>query len=167
MFRRLKDFFAAHEQMAKNTQRVFALLTDENLEQRIAAGHRRLGDIAWHVVVTIPEMMQRTGLALSAVDAQAPPPAQAEAIRTAYARAAEELDAALRAQWNDASLEETDDLYGESWPRGLTLRILLDHQIHHLGQASVLLRQAGAVVPGIYGPAKEEWERLGMQTPPY
>jgi hypothetical protein len=27
------------------------------------------------------------------------------------------------------------------------------------------MRQAGLRVPGVYGPAKEEWEDLGMEPP--
>ncbi len=30
---------------------------------------------------------------------------------------------------------------------------------------TVLMRQAGLTVPGIYGPSKEEWANLGMEAP--
>ena len=36
------------------------------------------------------------------------------------------------------------------------LRMFLHDQIHHRGQLSVLLRMAGAKVPSIYGPSKDE-----------
>jgi uncharacterized damage-inducible protein DinB len=36
------------------------------------------------------------------------------------------------------------------------LRLFLHDQIHHRGQLSVLLRMAGAKVPSIYGPSKDE-----------
>ena len=39
------------------------------------------------------------------------------------------------------------------------------HQCHHRGQMSVLMRQAGIRVPGIYGPAREEWSMLGAPIP--
>jgi hypothetical protein len=29
----------------------------------------------------------------------------------------------------------------------------------------VLMRQAGVRVPGVYGPAREEWPEYGMQPP--
>jgi uncharacterized damage-inducible protein DinB len=36
---------------------------------------------------------------------------------------------------------------------------LLNDQIHHRGQFSVYLRMAGAKVPSIYGPSKDEpWQ---------
>ena len=55
-----------------------------------------------------------------------------------------------------------DDMYGQKWKRGLTLGILITHQIHHRGQMTVLMRQAELKVPGIYGPAYEEWAALGV-----
>jgi uncharacterized damage-inducible protein DinB len=56
-------------------------------------------------------------------------------------------------------------MYGEKWKRGTTLGVLAMHQAHHRGQATVLMRQAGLKVPGVYGPAREEWSAMGM-TPP-
>jgi uncharacterized damage-inducible protein DinB len=53
-------------------------------------------------------------------------------------------------------------MYGEMWTRGRTLQVLVLHQTHHRGQMTVLMRQAGLAVPGCYGPAAEEWERMGM-----
>ena len=66
-----------------------------------------------------------------------------------------------------ATLEELDDMYGQQWPRGLTLAILLNHEIHHRAQMTVLMRQAGLVVPGVFGPSKEEWGEYGMNAPSY
>jgi uncharacterized damage-inducible protein DinB len=56
-------------------------------------------------------------------------------------------------------------MYGEKWKRAQTLASLVFHQIHHRGQMTVLMRQAGLKVPGIYGPAREEWSAWGMSPP--
>jgi uncharacterized damage-inducible protein DinB len=69
------------------------------------------------------------------------------------------------AAWTDATLEVEDDMYGERWPRGLTLQALIVHQAHHRGQMTVLMRQAGLRVPGVYGPSREEWTAYGMPPP--
>ena len=53
-------------------------------------------------------------------------------------------------------------MYGEKWTRAFTLGALIGHQCHHRGQVTVLMRQAGLKVPGIYGPAQEEWAVYGM-----
>ena len=42
-------------------------------------------------------------------------------------------------------------------PNSIFLMTLINHQNHHRGQMTVLMRQAGLTVPGVYGPAKEEW----------
>jgi uncharacterized damage-inducible protein DinB len=47
----------------------------------------------------------------------------------------------------------------------VTLGALVGHQTHHRGQMTVLMRQAGLVVPGIFGPAREEWAKMGMPAP--
>jgi len=54
-------------------------------------------------------------------------------------------------------------MYGEVWKNGATLFILVTHQAHHRGQMTVLMRQAGLKVIGVYGPAKEEWLQMNME----
>jgi uncharacterized damage-inducible protein DinB len=72
----------------------------------------------------------------------------------------------VTANWKDETLLETDSMYGETWPRGVTLFALIAHQAHHRGQMTVLMRQAGLRVPGVYGPAKEEWAAMGAPAMP-
>jgi len=167
MFRKISDFLQSYDSLTDGTTRVFEQLTDENLDRRVAPGYRTLGDIAWHIVVTIPEMMSRTGLELSAADQHATPPTSAREIQDGYAEASAELRKAVESQWSDETLLETDDMYGERWPRGVSLTSLIHHEIHHRGQMTVLLRQAGAAVPGVYGPSKEEWGQYGGEPPAY
>lgn len=167
MYRTIADFLRAYEYLTDATARVFEQLSDDNLDQAVAPGYRTLGDLAWHIVTTIPEMTNRTGLGLSAVDDTALPPESAREIRAGYAAASTELADAVKSQWTDEDLTETDEMYGEEWPRGLTLSAVILHEVHHRGQMTVLLRQAGASVPGVYGPSKEEWAKMGEEPPAY
>ncbi len=167
MFRKIEDFVSAYRSLAEGTGKVFAMLTDDNLHRSVADGHRTLGGIAWHIVTTVPEMMSRTGLGFSAVDWKSMPPRAASEIIEGYTGVSNELLAAVRDTWSDESLLQADEMYGEQWPRGLTLTALINHEIHHRGQMTVLLRQAGSKVPGIFGPSKEEWKNIGMSEPPY
>ena len=167
MFRKIADFTEAHRQQVGNTARVLEALTDANMNHRVVEGHRTLGEIAWHVVTSIPEMMGHVGLGISSVEAESPPPESAAEIAEAYKKVSEELAAGLAADWDDDALLQTDDMYGQRWPRGVTLSVLLHHEAHHRGQMTVLLRQAGAKVPGVCGPAKEEWAQFGMEAPAY
>jgi len=58
-----------------------------------------------------------------------------------------------------------DEMYGETWPRGRTLSSIAGHQAHHRAQMMVIMRLVGLQVPGVYGPAKEEWQAFGMPAP--
>ena len=55
------------------------------------------------------------------------------------------------------------ETYGERWTRGYTLQALVGHQVHRRGQMTVLMRQAGLRVPGVF--AREEWSAFGMAAP--
>jgi uncharacterized damage-inducible protein DinB len=165
MFRKVEDFVAAWELESGLTQKLMDALTDASLKQSVVDDHRTLGRMAWHIVTTISEMMVHTGLTLTAVKPDAPVPATAAAIRKAFADSAAELLQQVKSGWTDKTLEIEDEMYGEKWTRGRTGRILIDHQTHHRGQMTVLMRQAGLVVPGVYGPAKEEWGAFGAPAP--
>jgi uncharacterized damage-inducible protein DinB len=165
MFRRVEDFSKEYQEQIDGTSKLFAALTDQNLNQAVLEGHRTLGRMAWHLVTTIPEMMNRTGLGLSSIDPESPVPKSAQAIRDAYRKASSEALETISSRWTDKTLEETDEMYGTPWLRGYTLTALLAHETHHRGQMTVLLRQAGALVPGVFGPSKEEWGTFGMEAP--
>ena len=165
MFRTVADFQKAWEYEAECTQKLLRALTDASLHQAVTPHDRTLGRIAWHLVTTVPEMMNRTGLTLSGPDDKAPMPTQAAAIASAYDAVAKSVADEVRERWTDATLPEQDDMYGEKWKRGFTLAVLIRHQAHHRGQMTVLMRQAGLKVPGVYGPAREEWVEFGMQPP--
>ena len=55
----------------------------------------------------------------------------------------------------DAQLEEEVSVFGGAMPLGKVLRMIIDHQNHHRSQMTVLLRQAGLVVPPVMGPTAE------------
>lgn len=164
MFTTLSAFEAAWTHETKTTQRALDTLTDASLAQRITPELRSLGQLAWHIATTIPEMMSRTGLPLQMPEGgeHAPAPSSAAAIAATYREQSAKLLTVLRDSWTDASLGETTDMYGETWPNGLTLQMLISHEIHHRGQLTVLMRQAGLRVPDIYGPTREDWLEQGM-----
>jgi uncharacterized damage-inducible protein DinB len=165
MFTKLKHFEHAWTFEREGTLKVLRALTDASLAQAIAPEERTLGRLAWHITTTVPEMMGRTGLKLAGPEEHAPLPATAAAIVAGYEAASASLVPAIQASWTDETLQESDDMYGDRWKRGLTLTILVTHQAHHRGQMTVLMRQAGLKVPGIYGPAREEWAGMGLEPP--
>jgi uncharacterized damage-inducible protein DinB len=165
MINSIEQFRVNWEKESANTRKIFAGLNDESLNRVLVDGHRTLGRVAWHIVQTIPEMLGRTGLSPEGPGEKEPVPDSAKKILEAYDLAAGSLLSQVTEKWSDQTLLVEDDLYGEKWARGATLRILIDHEIHHRGQITVLMRLAGLKVPGFYGPSKEEWSRYGMPEP--
>jgi len=164
MFHKLDEFFENHGPRIAEIRKNFDNLTDESLQFVAYENGPTIGWVAWHLVQTVSEMMQGTGLSL-ADPPQATPPASAAFISEQYQQAHDALDAAIRANWTDADLQVADEMYGMQWKRGLTLSILMGHEYHHHGQLTVMMRCAGLPVAGIFGPAREEWEPLGMTQP--
>lgn len=165
MFVSIAAFEENWKHESASTQKIFDALTDASLRQEVSPDDRTLGRIAWHLTTTLHEMMSRTGLEFAAPEDHAPVPDSAQAIADAYRQTSASMLQAIKSQWTDASLLEKTDMYGEQWPNGLTLQMLISHQIHHRGQITVLMRQAGLKVPGIFGPAREEWSLMGMEPP--
>lgn len=162
MYRKIDDFLGAWAYETEVTLKVFSHLTDASLGQRVTEEGRTLGRIAWHIVQTLPEMGGRMGLRILGPGEDEPVPSAAREIAAGFEKAAESLASEVRARWSDEELEVEDDMYGETWARGQTLGALVGHQTHHRGQVTVLMRQAGLPVPGVYGPSKEEWAAYGM-----
>jgi uncharacterized damage-inducible protein DinB len=156
MYKSINEFVEDWRQESAATSRVLNELTDESISHEWWKEGRTLGDLAWHLVTTIPEMMTKTGLAFTGAKNDDPTPNTAVEIKSAYDYLAAELIEQVERDWKDETLKQEDELYGMQWPRGLTLRIMLRHEIHHRGQLTAVMRIAGLKVPGVYGPAYEE-----------
>ena len=165
MFISIEQFKQEWQAESDNTRKIFSALTDESLKQPVTEGHRILGRIAWHIVQTLADMGGRTGLKVDGPAEDVPVPASAQQIKQAYDTAAKSLLEQVIENWTDEALDKEVDMYGQKWKRGLTLYILLKHESHHRAQMTVLMRQAGLKVPGIRGPAKEEWSQYGAEPP--
>jgi uncharacterized damage-inducible protein DinB len=165
VYKTLKEFFDDWDYESGATIKMLGYLTDESLKQKVYPDGRTLGFIGWHLVETMSEMPGRTGLKIFTPDREHYNQASADHLRECYKNASESLREKIKAGWNDDTLMQEDDMYGEKWKRGFTLSCLITHQIHHRGQMTVLMRQAGLKVNGVYGPAKEEWAAYGMEAP--
>ena len=162
MIRRIEDFQQSWAYEAEQTALLFDRLTDESLNQKITENGRSLGYLAWHIALTIGEMFLKVGLTVDCPPEDAVAPASAKEIAATYRKAAQSLSEKIAENWTDETLKIKDEMYGMTWTRGTTLMMLINHQAHHRGQVTVLMRQAGLPIVGVYGPAKEEWEAMGM-----
>ncbi len=169
MIHSIKQFNGYWTTESKITHSIMSALTDESLSQRISNDHRTLGSLAWHVVLAIPAMIGRTGLKLvklGEVKYDSPVPHRAKDIQDSYKILSEELPERIEKEWTDETLlEEHPFHFGKIFKKGFTLQLLINHQIHHRGQMTLLMRQAGLVVPSVYGPNKEESIQIGLNFP--
>jgi uncharacterized damage-inducible protein DinB len=165
MYRTITDFTLDWRYESAATLKILRVLTDESLQQKIGPGGRSLGFLAWHLVLTLGEMGSKMGLQITGPAEDSEQPVSASEIAAAYDISAKSVAEVVRTTWSDASLDEKIQMYGETWKRGNALASLAKHQTHHRAQMTVLMRQAGLAVPGVYGPSREEWAKMGMPPP--
>ncbi|OXM82641.1 DinB family protein [Paenibacillus rigui] len=164
MFHTIESFIEEYSNEAAATQKLLDALTDASLQQEVAPGYRTLGHLAYHLIPS-EGLLSPLDLQLEVPAEQSQPPAAASEIAEAYRKVTQSLLEAVRTQWTDEKLEESALVFGATWKNGLTLYALMKHEIHHRGQLTILMRQAGLPVYGIYGPTKEEWQSMGLPVP--
>jgi uncharacterized damage-inducible protein DinB len=162
MYNKISEFISYWSFESGATLQIFKALTDESLNQKVTPDGRSLGQIAWHITVSMNEMLSKAGLKLDDNIEDTPAPKKIVEIISEYEKYSGKVDELVREKWNDLSLNEEVNMYGQQWKKGKVLSVLVFHQIHHRAQMTVLMRQAGLKVPGIYGPSKEEWASMGM-----
>lgn len=155
MYRVVSDFTSEWANASHGTQAVLDALTDDTLNKAIVEGHSTLGWLGWHLA-TCPMFFigKAAGIALTPVGNPAEVPTSAKTIADAYKAISAEITEKVAALSDEDLLEELPFIKGPT-PRGAILRMFIDHQTHHRGQMTVLLRQAGLAVPPVMGPTKE------------
>jgi len=166
MYRTIEDFSTDWKYESEMTGKIFDKLTAGSLGQRVTADGRTLGYLAWHIIVSLG-MATEAGLPFEAPnDKDGTRPSDASTLKSLYDKSAHELSSSVRRNWKDANLLEEVQMYGMTWTRGYALLAMVKHQAHHRAQMTVLMRQAGLVVAGAYGPAREEWAAMGVEAEP-
>ncbi|MBD8837222.1 DinB family protein [Paenibacillus sp. CFBP 13594] len=153
MYRQVDDFLKEWAVAVKGTLQVLQAVTDDKLEQSILEGHSTLGWLGWHLAETTGYFSHLAGLTVPMIGQDEPVPATAREIVAAYEKAAEAVKEEVAKLSNEDLLTETG--LESLATKGSLLRFLIDHQTHHRGQMTVLLRQAGLPVPPVMGPTKE------------
>ncbi|MEI5907000.1 DinB family protein [Bacillus spongiae] len=165
MFQSINNFLKTWEYEAGATHRLLTNLTEESLQQESTNEHWSVGEIAWHLVSSIKIITSNTDLQFEGPGKGSPLPESVEKIANSYLQVSVAFVHALQTQWSDDQLEKRIDFFGQKMKKGTLLLFLLQHQTHHRGQLTILMRQAGLRVHGIYGPSLEEWAQFGMEPP--
>ncbi|MBX5437745.1 MAG: DinB family protein [Alicyclobacillaceae bacterium] len=156
MYQTIQEFIEDWRRESRITQNALDVLTDESLSRRVSPKDRTLGELAWHIVTAPGHMLAMAGLPVEMPGDPNTRPASARQMADAHRRFAEQVTAVIAREWTDATLREVRNMFGEQWPNALTLQAIIRHEIHHRGQLTVLMRQAGLPVPDIYGPARRD-----------
>lgn len=162
MYRSVNDFIKEWNYEAEATLKLFNALTEESLNKKFHEDVRTTAFLGWHITTSIAEMLNRTGLEVNGPTENDAKGTVEELIK-AYKTASQSASQQVQDNWKNEDLDILVEMYGEQWPKGQVLSVLMMHQAHHRGQLSVVMRLAGLKVPGIYGPSKEEWVGFGME----
>ena len=165
MYRTVADFITEWKNEAALTQRILDSLTDESLQQQVYPEGRTLGRIAWHFVTNIPEYLSEFGLVIDQVPNSAEVPA-AKQIPETFKLQSSDAAKSVEEQWTDETLTQVQNAFGRQESNATIFMGLIKHIVHHRGQVTVLMRQAGLNIPAVYGPSKEGWIQMGVEHPP-
>ncbi|ABO68143.1 hypothetical protein CW755_17010 [Geobacillus thermodenitrificans] len=166
MYVTVADFIREWNWEASLTQKVLDGLTDEALNQKVYPEGRTLGRIVWHFTTNIPEYLAHFGLKIDKVENAENVPTSAKEIAETFQKVSSYAAKVIEQQWTDESLKEVQNAFGRQETNAQILMGLIKHIIHHRGQVTVLMRQAGLKPFGVYGPSKEDWVHFGVDNPP-
>lgn len=153
-------FLRIWDREAKTTAKVFRAFPLESLGVKPHERSRSIRDLAWQCVIderVIEKIIDGFG-DLRNVPPSPPPPETMEEIAAAYETAHREASEKMRLPKTEFSKTVTVTMRGGSiqLEQAETLWGNLLDQVHHRGQLTVYLRQAGGKVPAIYGPSGDE-----------
>jgi uncharacterized damage-inducible protein DinB len=166
MYVTVSDFIKEWNNEALLTLKVLDGLTDDSLKQQVYPEGRTLGRIAWHLTASIPDYLAHFGVKVPKTEDEENVPASAKEIADTFKRLSEEAAQAIQQQWSDDTLSQTQNAFGREETNAQILMGLIKHIVHHRGQLTILIRQAGLKPFGVYGPPKEDWANLGVTNPP-
>ncbi|GAB6440613.1 DinB family protein [Bacillus cereus] len=166
MYVTISDFIKEWNREAMLTQKVLDGLTDESLKQQVYPEGRTLGRIAWHLTTNIPDYLAHFGLKIDGEGNAESVPTLAKEIAETFKNISLDAAKAIEEQWTDESLKQIQEAFGRQESNASILMGLIKHIVHHRGQVTVLMRQAGIKPFGVYGPPKEDWIQFGVENPP-
>ncbi len=162
MIRKIEDFEAEWKKESALTIKIFSAISNDKLHQKPNDNIRSLGKLAWHITQTLTEMPFKAELIdEDNLESKEVPATIAEIVET-YTEYSDMILNKVKENWTDENLLDKLEIYGQEWRKTILLSVLINHQIHHRAQMTVIMRLLNITVPGIYGPAKEEWANFGM-----
>ena len=159
MSRELTQFLAAWEQEAARSQRLLESLPADQYDFRPDPKGRSLGELAWHLAEIdgfIADGVAKGAFDFNAKLAGLERPRTIAALAPGY-RVVHRDAVAKIAALEPGELDRSIEFMGPPVRAGQLLwDALLHHAIHHRGQLVLMVRLAGGVPPGLFGPTRED-----------
>ncbi len=165
MYTTVNQFIKEFSYEYQSSLKVFKNITNESLLANANDNMRSLQRLVWHITVTQAEMLGKAGLTINGPEEHSKPSNNVIEICDLYEISAKSVLEQVEKEWADNDLQTEMDMYGEKWTKATVLNVLIKHEVHHRGQLTALMRLHNLVVPGVYGPSKEEWGTFGMEAP--
>ena len=164
MYLKIDDFVNEWNEETDSTLKIFSNITDSEKSVKENENIRSLERLAWHITQTVTEMPKSCGIAEKDPLEKMDIPDSFSEIIDLYREQSKKFARAVENSWTDTDLTRKMKIYGQEWEGRKILSILVKHQIHHRAQMTVLMRLLNLKVPGLYGPAKEEWSQYGREA---
>jgi uncharacterized damage-inducible protein DinB len=162
MFHTADEFLKHYGRESQTTAKALGALTDASLNQAKAEGHNTLGCIAWHIATAPAYMAGQVGLDMPELGWSVPDGLTAAKIVDTYKEISEKVKTQMTTKTPE-DMQKGWRVWDMDWTTATMLSAMISHEIHHRGQMSVLMRQAGLKVPSIYGPNHEETQEMMKQ----
>ena len=167
MLNSIEDVVKMTQYEIATTKKLFAVLTDEIMQEPKLPSVNSIGSIAWHIIRGHIRLLKRMGLHLNGIEEPATN-GTANELRALYNSVTELELTEIPKVWTDASLSEKVRIFGSmDVPRDYALYLNFRHEIHHRAQITTLFRIQGIEPPGLSGPAQSEWEKVGIPEPQF
>ncbi len=154
----MKEILERYEHQHASTHAVIAAMPEVHASFRPHERSLSWGQLAWHVATTplyyVSEVFRLpTQLGWDLDNAR--PPTTTAGLVQGLDDIYDEIVDALRTK-DDAWLDEMTDYHGTMKEKRWILGHVIDQEVHHRGQMTVLLRLKDASVPQVYGPTADE-----------
>lgn len=162
MYHSITAFLGDWDFEVNKTVSVFSLLTKDTSGVRVHDNARTLDRLAFHISQVISDIGMQVGLFERDELAGQNTPADLPQLIEIYKDCHQRMRSAVQTHWQDNILDSDVPLFGKSWKRGDVLSLLVQHEIHHRSQMSVIMRILDLPVPELYGPVREDWIKMGL-----
>jgi uncharacterized damage-inducible protein DinB len=162
MYSNLNDFLSAYAFEHGTTVKVLGALSNDKLGHEKAPGDTPIGELAWHIASAPAYMINHEGAGIE-FEYQPPADATVDSFVAECNRVYDATVAACNEKLAARDLTQPANWFGFELPLGVWLNMIVNHEVHHRGQLTAMMRNAGLKVPGCYGPNKEDFEQMMAQ----